>query len=127
MLTNLVRVTEDSVLVSNNTSVRYPNGEVKTLEEAGDFAGALATSKNRRVYCEKNGVIAIIFEDSFLVTPYTKQKVECLEKDGNFEKAEFFVPFSDGGIPELRKNFWKKLLEDVSYYNNKPQVAEPLA
>ena len=112
-LLNMSRMTEDSISVFDGTPVYFPKTDtIKPI----NVSETLMKFSGRRVYSVKNGVIAFLFEGCCMVTPSTEQKIKLLKENG-FEEEEFFVPFSDGGVPELRKKFWEELLEDASYHN----------
>ena len=113
MLTNLTRLTEDSISLYDGTVAYYPKTD--TSKPIVGISDVIEEFGERRVYCVENGILGTIFGDSFLVTPYTRQKVSCLKKEG-FEEAKFFVPFSDGSFPSLNKKTWEALLEDAAYY-----------
>lgn len=111
MLINMTRLVEDSVTISERMIVHFP--ETDTDVELIGINETLKKFSGKKVYCAENGVIAFIVNGFFYVTPFTGKKLTYLVEKQGFEQADFFVPFSDGGMPRSFENIWKELVDDA--------------
>ncbi len=102
---------EDSVRIRENMKIYFP--ETGSDVELTGINRAIEKFKGKKVYCVENGVLGFITNDIFYVTPLTGKKLAYLVEEQNFDREEFFIPFSDGGIPKDFKNFWQELLNDA--------------
>ena len=106
-----MRLVEDSVSIHEGMHVYFP--ETDTVAELTGIDQILKEFEGKRVYCVENGVLGFIANGNFFVTPLTGKKLTFLVEKENFERADFFVPFSDGSLPKSFENVWQELLDDA--------------
>ena len=111
MLINMVRLVEDSVSIREGMHVYFQ--ETDTTTELLGINETIKKFSGKRVYCAENGVLGYIVNDNFYVTPLTAKKLAYLVERQDFERADFFIPFSDGGVPKSFESIWEELLDDA--------------
>ena len=107
----MTRLVEDSVTITDGMTIQYPEIGVET--KLTGISKIIESFHNKRVYCVKDGVLGFIANDDFHVTPLTGKKLVYLVEKQNFERAEFPIPLSDGGMPKNYGGIWEELIDDA--------------
>lgn len=107
----MARLVEDSVEIREGMHVYF--AETDTDAELIGIADIIKGFEGKKVYCVENGILGFIVNDFMFVTPLTGKKLTYLVEKQGFERADFFVPFSDGGMPKSFGTVWQELLDDA--------------
>lgn len=98
LVRNSIRVTPDTIVV-------YPQfaqeGTANVSEIVPKFPGR---------YAMNNSTVAFVYNNSFYVTPYTRQAMNAL-KANKFREDSFCVPFSNWDYPKNEYSKWSDLLQ----------------
>ncbi len=96
---------ENSIRLYPGIVAHWPSNEDETLD-----LSTLIPKLNRRCYAVNNSTVCLIVDYQVYVTPSTRQVIKVLN-DAGFEDcgSNFYVPFSNGGVPKLEAAKWEQL------------------